>query len=190
MASPNLKAVLSLDTSPFVRGAAKALATGKALAAQFARNPVKMIATGAFLGAEKAAAGLGRGISKLGNVVSGVAASGLKAFAVSIPLVGAALAAGVAHAYNFGSELQDMQDRTGIAVEKLVVLTQALKDNGIEFGALVPAIKKMQVALNHKTELIGQQFGQLTLACSTLVSLAATVHAPLSSLFSRSCVLW
>ena len=147
MASPKLQAVLSLDTSPFVRGAAKALATGKALAAQFARNPVKMLATGAFLGAEKAAAGLGRGISKLGNVVSGVAASGLKAFAVSIPLVGAALASGVAHAYNFGSELQDMHDRTGIAVEKLVVLTQALKDSGVEFGALVPALKKMQVAL-------------------------------------------
>ena len=136
-----------MDMSPFARGAAKALATGKALAAQFARNPVKMLATGAFLGAEKAAAGLGRGISKLGNVVSGVAASGLKAFAVSIPLVGAALAAGVAHAYNFGSELQDMHDRTGIAVEKLVVLTQALKDSGVEFGALVPALKKMQVAL-------------------------------------------
>ena len=147
MASPKLQAVLSLDTSPFVRGAAKALATGKALAAQFARNPVKRLATGAFLGAEKAAAGLGRGISKLGNVVSGVAASGLKAFAVSIPLVGAALASGVAHAYNFGSELQDMHDRTGIAVEKLVVLTQALKDSGVEFGALVPALKKMQVAL-------------------------------------------
>ena len=147
MASPKLQAVLSLDTSPFVRGAAKALATGKALAAQFARNPVKLLATGAFLGAEKAAVGLGRGIGKLGNVVSNVAASGLKAFAVSIPLVGAALAAGVAHAYNFGSELQDMHDRTGIAVEKLVVLTQALKDNGVEFDALVPAIKKMQVAL-------------------------------------------
>ena len=147
MASPKLQAVLSLDTSPFARGAAKALATGKALAAQFARNPVKMLATGAFLGAEKAAAGLGRGISKLGNVVSGVAASGLKAFAVSIPIVAAGLAAGVAHAYNFGSELQDMHDRTGIAVEKLVVLTQALKDSGVEFGALVPALKKMQVAL-------------------------------------------
>lgn len=142
-----LKAVLSMDMSPFARGAAKALATGKALAAQFARNPVKMLATGAFLGAEKAAAGLGRGISKLGNVVSGVAASGLKAFAVSIPIVAAGLAAGVAHAYNFGSELQDMHDRTGIAVEKLVVLTQALKDSGVEFGALVPALKKMQVAL-------------------------------------------
>ena len=147
MASPKLQAVLSLDTSPFARGAAKALATGKALAAQFARNPVKMLATGAFLGAEKAAVGLGRGIGKLGNVVSNVAASGLKAFAVSIPLVGAALAAGVAHVYDFGGELSDMASRTGISAEKLVVLTQALKDSGVEFGALVPALKKMQVAL-------------------------------------------
>ena len=205
MASPNLKAVLSLDTSPFVRGAARALATGKALAAQFARNPVKLLATGAFLGAEKAAAGLGRGISKLGNVVSGVAASGLKAFAVSIPLVGAALAAGVAHAYNFGSELQDMQDRTGIAVEKLVVLTQALKDSGVEFGALVPAIKKMQVALVgaaqggsakafeqiglHVSDLLdldpGEQFERIGAAISKLENPAARAAAAVA-VFGKS----
>ena len=205
MASPNLKAVLSLDTSPFVRGAAKAMATGKALAAQFARNPVKLLATGAFLGAEKAAAGLGRGISKLGNVVSGVAASGLKAFAVSIPLVGAALAAGVANAYNFGSELQDMQDRTGIAVEKLVVLTQALKDSGVEFGALVPAIKKMQVAIVsvakggsakafeqiglHVSDLLdldpGEQFERIGAAISKMENPAARATAAVE-LFGKS----
>ena len=205
MASPNLKAVLSLDTSPFVRGAAKALATGKALAAQFARNPVKLLATGAFLGAEKAAAGLGRGISKLGNVVSGVAASGLKAFAVSIPIVAAGLASGVAHAYNFGSELQDMHDRTGIAVEKLVVLTQALKDSGLEFGALVPALKKMQVALVsvakggsakafeqiglHVSDLLdldpGEQFERVGAAISKLENPAARAAAAVE-LFGKS----
>ena len=205
MASPKLQAVLSLDTSPFVRGAAKALATGKALARQFARNPVKMLATGAFLGAEKAAVGLGRGIGKLGNVVSNVAASGLKAFAVSIPVVGAALAAGVAHAYNFGSELQDMHDRTGIAVENLVVLTQALKDNGVEFDALVPAIKKMQVALVgaaqggsakafeqiglHVSDLLdldpGEQFERIGAAISKLENPAARAAAAVA-VFGKS----
>ena len=205
MASPKLQAVLSLDTSPFVRGAAKALATGKALAAQFARNPVKLLATGAFLGAEKAAIGLGRGIGKLGNVVSGVAASGLKSLAVAIPLVSAGLAAGVAHAFNFGSELQDMHDRTGIAVENLVVLTQALKDNGVEFDALVPAIKKMQVALVgaaqggsakafeqiglHVSDLLdldpGEQFERIGAAISKLENPAARAAAAVA-VFGKS----
>ena len=138
-------------------------------------------------------------------MVSGVAASGLKAFAVSIPLVGAALAAGVAHAYNFGSELQDMQDRTGIAVEKLVVLTQALKDSGIEFGALVPAIKKMQVAIVsvakggsakafeqiglHVSDLLdldpGEQFERIGAAISKMENPAARATAAVE-LFGKS----
>ena len=137
-----LKAVLSMDMSPFSRSAARALATGKALARQFARNPVKMIATGAFLGAEKAVRGMG---SAFGNMAgrAGRAMTGLYAKIAAVAGV-AGFAKGIEGAYAFGSELQDMHDRTGIAVEKLVVLTQALKDNGIEFGALVPAIKKMQ----------------------------------------------
>jgi len=139
MASPNLKAVLSLDTSPFVRGAAKALATGKALAAQFARNPVKMIATGALLGAEKAIGAIG-GLPNLAGKAFGMLA---KAGVV----VGGVFAAGVVQAYNFGSEMQDMADRTGMPIGKLMVLTQALKDSGVEFDALVPAVKKMNVAL-------------------------------------------
>jgi len=143
MASPNLKAVLSLDTSPFVRGAAKALATGKALAAQFARNPVKMIATGAFLGAEKAIGAIGSGIGKL----PGMAAKAFGMLAKAGVVVGGVFAAGVVHAYNFGSEMQDMADRTGMPIGKLMVLTQALKDSGVEFDALVPAVKKMNVAL-------------------------------------------
>jgi len=143
MASPNLKAVLSLDTSPFVRGAAKAMATGKALAAQFARNPVKMIATGAFLGAEKAIGAIGSGIGKL----PGMAAKAFGMLAKAGVVVGGVFAAGVVHAYNFGSEMQDMADRTGMPIGKLMVLTQALKDSGVEFDALVPAVKKMNVAL-------------------------------------------
>jgi len=143
MASPNLKAVLSLDTSPFVRGAAKALATGKALAAQFARNPVKMIATGALLGAEKAIGAIGGAIGGLPNL----AAKAFGMLAKAGVVVGGVFAAGVVQAYNFGSEMQDMADRTGMPIGKLMVLTQALKDSGVEFDALVPAVKKMNVAL-------------------------------------------
>ncbi len=71
-----LKAVLSMDMSPFSRSAARALATGKALARQFARNPVKLLATGAFLGAEKAVRGMG---SAFGNMAgrAGRAMTGL-----------------------------------------------------------------------------------------------------------------
>jgi hypothetical protein len=143
MASPNLKAVLSLDTSPFVRGAAKALATGKALAAQFARNPVKLLATGAFLGAEKAIGAIGSGIGKLPSLAAKAFGTLAKAGAV----VGGVFAAGVVHAYNFGGEMQDMADRTGMPIGKLLVLTQALQDCGVEFEGLVPAVKKMNTAL-------------------------------------------
>ena len=138
-----LKAVLSMDMSPFARGAAKALATGKALAAQFARNPVKLLATGAFLGAEKAIGAIGSGIGKL----PGMAAKAFGTLAKAGAVIGGVFAAGVVHAYNFGSEMQDMADRTGMPIGKLMVLTQALKDSGVEFEALVPAVKKMNVAL-------------------------------------------
>ncbi len=138
-----LKAVLTMDQSQFVRGAARALATGKALAAQFARNPVKMIATGAFLGAEKAIGAIGSGIGKL----PGMAAKAFGTLAKAGAVVGGVFAAGVVHAYNFGGEMQDMADRTGMPIGKLLVLTQALKDCGVEFEGLVPAVKKMNTAL-------------------------------------------
>ena len=132
-----------MDMSPFARGAAKALATGKALARQFARNPVKLLATGAFLGAEKAIGAIGSGIGKL----PGMAAKAFGTLAKAGAVIGGVFAAGVVHAYNFGSEMQDMADRTGMPIGKLMVLTQALKDSGVEFEALVPAVKKMNVAL-------------------------------------------
>ena len=138
-----LKAVLSMDMSPFARGAAKALATGKALAAQFARNPVKLLATGAFLGAEKAIGAIGSGIGKLPSLAAKAFGTLAKAGAV----VGGVFAAGVVHAYNFGGEMQDMADRTGMPIGKLLVLTQALQDCGVEFEGLVPAVKKMNTAL-------------------------------------------
>jgi hypothetical protein len=138
-----LKAVLSMDMSPFARGAARALATGKALARQFARNPVKLLATGAFLGAEKAISAIGSGIGKLPNLAAKAFGTLAKAGAV----VGGVFAAGVVHAYNFGGEMQDMADRTGMPIGKLLVLTQALQDCGVEFEGLVPAVKKMNTAL-------------------------------------------
>jgi len=143
MASPNLKAVLSLDTSPFVRGAAKALATGKALAAQFARNPVKFLATGAFLGAEKAIGALGGGLMKL----PGMALNGLKTVAKFGTVAAAALSAGVLEAMNYGRGLKQMSDKTGITVGRLAMMKRVLGDNGIEVEALGSAMKKMDVNL-------------------------------------------
>jgi len=198
-----LKAVLTMDQSQFVRGAARALATGKALARQFARNPVKLLATGAFLGAEKAVRGMG---SAFGNMAgrAGRAMTGLYAKIAAVAGV-AGFAKGIEGAYAFGSELQDMHDRTGIAVEKLVVLTQALKDNGIEFDALVPAIKKMQVALVgaaqggsakafeqiglHVSDLLdldpGEQFERIGVAISKLENPAARAAAAVA-VFGKS----
>jgi hypothetical protein len=192
-----------MDQSQFVRGAARALATGKALARQFARNPVKLLATGAFLGAEKAVRGMG---SAFGNMAgrAGRAMTGLYAKIAAVAGV-AGFAKGIEGAYAFGSELQDMHDRTGIAVEKLVVLTQALKDNGIEFDALVPAIKKMQVALVgaaqggsakafeqiglHVSDLLdldpGEQFERIGVAISKLENPAARAAAAVA-VFGKS----
>lgn len=133
-----------MDSSQFVRTAARALATGKALARQFAKNPVKFIATGAFLGAEKAVRGLARG---MGSIVNASARMARTVATIGLPLLAAGLIAGTAHAYAFGSEMQDMADRTGISVEKLVVLTQAMKDNGIEAESLLSASRKINTTL-------------------------------------------
>ena len=139
-----LRSVLTMDLSPFKKSAAAALAIGKSLAKQFARNPVRFLATASFLGAEKAVRGLAGG---MGSIVKASARMATTVAKIGIPLLTAGLIAGTVHAYAFGSEMQDMADRTGVSVEKLVVLTQAMKDNGIESEALLSATKKINVTM-------------------------------------------
>lgn len=142
-----LKSVLTMDMSPFAKSAAKALTIGKSLAKQLAANPLKFAAVGSFLVAEKGARAFAAGIGKLGSIAGSAVRSGLMGFAAAVPLATAGLVAGTVRAYNFGSEMQDLHDRTGIAVDRLVVMTQALHDSGIEMEALVPAMSKMNKAL-------------------------------------------
>ena len=133
-----LKAVLSLDNSHFVRGVKAAAEQARRMAAQFKAHPIKFVAAAGVVGAEKTILGM----KNLGMAAAGAAATGLRSLAVAAPVAAGALAAGVTHAYNFGSELQDMSDRTGIGVKQLVILQTALKDAGVEFNALLPAIGK------------------------------------------------
>lgn len=166
-----LTAVLTLDKSPFVREAKKAIAFGKAMAAQFAKSPVKFIATAGFLGAEKAARGLAGG---MGSIVKAGARMATTVAKIGIPLLTAGLIAGTVHAYNFGSEMQDMADRTGVSVEKLVVLTQAMKDNGIESEALLSATKKINTTLIEAAKGSGTaaaQFAQVGLNVKDLLDM-------------------
>lgn len=70
------------------------------------------------------------------------------AFAAAAAAIGAAsiaLAIGVKNAYELGRQMEIMSAKTGIAVDQLMILQQAGKENGIE--DISTAIKKMQVNL-------------------------------------------
>lgn len=108
---------LQMDSSAFVRTATRALAIGKSLG------------------------------KSIGSAFSGAVGSAFDKLKFAIPLAGAALAAGTVHAYNFGGEMVDLSARTGIAIDKLVVMKQALADSGVEIDSLVPSLSKMSKAL-------------------------------------------
>ena len=55
--------------------------------------------------------------------------------------------AGIKSALDLGSEMTDLSNRTGVAVESLYGLRQAFKDAGVDAGNIGPAINKMQKAL-------------------------------------------
>ena len=55
--------------------------------------------------------------------------------------------AGMKNALELGSEMTDLSNRTGVAVESLYGLRQGFKDAGVDAQALGPAINKMQKAL-------------------------------------------
>ena len=55
--------------------------------------------------------------------------------------------AAMKNALDLGSEMTDLSNRTGVAVESLYGLRQGFKDAGVDAQALGPAINKMQKAL-------------------------------------------
>lgn len=81
-----------------------------------------------------------------GKAAGGAIVTGAKAgfAAISVAAIGAgvAIAWSTKKAYDLGSELQDMSDKTGIAADQIMILQQAAKDNGIE--DITGAIGKMQ----------------------------------------------
>ncbi len=161
---------MTLDSSPFLAGAAKAAAIAKGLARQFSSNPIKFTGLAAFAGAEKAIKGAAGGLGMLSAGAFGAAALGFKVITGGALVAGGALAAGIGHAYNFGSELQDMADRTGIGVKSLVVLKTALNDAGVDFEALLPSIGKMQQQMVKANEEGGvSPFSKLNLDVEELI---------------------
>jgi hypothetical protein len=57
---------------------------------------------------------------------------------------GAALAAGVKHAYDLGGELNDLSSRTGIAAGKALIMRQAFEDSGLAADDVGASVNKMQ----------------------------------------------
>ena len=66
--------------------------------------------------------------------------------AAAVGSVGAVMA-GIKGALDLGSEMTDLSNRTGIAVENLMGLRRAFKDAGMDAEALGPAVNKMQKSL-------------------------------------------
>jgi len=85
---------------------------------------------------------LGRSFAPLMNVAKGaaVAVGGLL-------LASAGLGAGFKGALDAGGRLSDLSSRTGIAADKLAILEQAFKNNGMAAEQVGPAVNKLQRAV-------------------------------------------
>ena len=128
-----LKARLSLDSALFERGIALAhSATGK-------------------LGTTFTTVG-GMGVAAWAKIGAAVAALGGAAGFVR----------GVHNALELGSSLKEMSDRTGIAVDKLVVLQEAFRQAGLDASDVGTAINKMQRYIEQAgPEKLGDAFYRL-----------------------------
>lgn len=83
--------------------------------------------------------------TEFGTGAAKIAAAGLVVLTAALAGVAVALADGVLKAYELGDSLDELSMKTGIAVDQLLILKRAAKDNGIE--NVVGAVKKMQVNL-------------------------------------------
>lgn len=86
----------------------------------------------------------------------------------------AALLYGIKRAYDLGHEMQEMSEKTGIAVDQLMILNRAAKDHGID--DISTSVKKMQVniveAIKNGTGPAAQAFEALGLSAYDLVNKA------------------
>lgn len=85
--------------------------------------------------------------------------------------------AGIKRALDFGSEMSDMAAVTGMAVDEMVVLRQALQDTGVGAGSLRTVVSYLQRSLSGINEDGGQTgdvFKQLGLDMETLRGMTTT----------------
>lgn len=115
MAKATLKASLSLDQSEFAKGIKSAIAKGKGLAKEFARNPVKFMAVGGLLGFERGVKGIASGLVGLGRVAGrafGLIGGALKVAGVGAVAVGVAVAAATVKAVAAASNMYETVSKT------------------------------------------------------------------------------
>ncbi len=140
-----LRAVLKADNSDFIRKMKQSGRMARDLAKQFARSPIKTTALAGVLGVEKGIKTMASALQSLGRIAVQTAKIGFGALVVGGSAAAAVLAHGVKGAYELGAELDDMGKKTGIAVDQLMILNQAAKDNGVE--DITGSVKKMQKSL-------------------------------------------
>ena len=120
-------------------------------------------------------AGTGFGQIAIGAGIAGAAAkAGMMvvegAFAVATKTV-----ASFGDALNMGGRLTDLSDRTGVAVDKLLILERAFQNTGVGADSLGPIINKMQKAIvdaGDGSSKAADAFTQLGIPLSTLQSLS------------------
>jgi hypothetical protein len=117
MATATLKARLTLNDTGFQAGLNRAVTRAKAAGA-------------------KIKAGLSAGLK-----------IGASAGVIGALVGGAAFAKGLKGAFDLGGALSDLSSRTGAAANDLLILGQALADNGVEAGQAGSIINKMQKTL-------------------------------------------
>lgn len=99
----------------------------------------KDIVLGAFKDISAAAQKMGK--SGFGDLIAPIAK-----VTAAVGSVGAIMG-GIKGALDLGSEMVDLSNRTGIAVENLMGLRRGFKDAGVDAAALGPAVNKMQKSL-------------------------------------------
>jgi hypothetical protein len=82
---------------------------------------------------------LSKGISGIAGLVKGLSVAGVGAFA--------GLGAGIYEAMNQGGELVDLQEQTGVSIEKLMQLRVAFEQAGLGADEVQPTIAKLQKAI-------------------------------------------
>jgi hypothetical protein len=120
-------AVLDLKVGGFTAGLSAVNKGLKAIGSTAAQ-------TGSLMGSA-----LSKGISGITGLVKGLSVAGVGAFA--------GLGAGIYEAMNQGGELVDLQEQTGVSIEKLMQLRVAFEQAGLGADEVQPTIAKLQKAI-------------------------------------------